>query len=598
MQHLFLVNIGPVQEFIASARRSRDLWFGSWLLSELAKAAAAAIAEREGLEALIFPAPAQGELLEPESDLNVPNQIQAVAQTGPTDLGRAVRAAIFERLHAIRDRAFAQVGGPFDRPAAAAQVDDLVEVYWAAVPLDGDYRAARERLQAVMAARKGTRLFHQPAWGAPVPKSSLDGARESVIPESAYPPPGAGSAERTAAGQRLYRQYGVSVGERLSGVDLLKRHGTSRSRAGFLSTSHVAALPLLDRLAQGDTERARAAWQEYLGVVKGLNVDLDRVPEDAGHPVLGNHDGAALFESRLAETLEGENLRQAQQALRRFLKAAADGDAPLPYYALLHADGDRMGAAISAQGTREGPRRLSQALDRFAGQVRGIVDGHRGALVYAGGDDVLALLPLHTALDCAGELAARFAESLREFEGADGHSPTLSAGLAVCHHLEPLSEALELVREAEKQAKRLPGKSALAVTLSKRSGADRTVVGHWDAIDKRLKEWADLYCQDAVPDGLAFELEELAERLEGDGKEEVDGRLREATLVEAERIIDRKQAAHGARAVDEATRRRLKGALHELAQDERKRPVRQLADELIVARAFADAMQLARVERR
>ena len=40
MPTTYLVNIaiGPVQEFIASARRSRDMWFGSWLLSELSKA--------------------------------------------------------------------------------------------------------------------------------------------------------------------------------------------------------------------------------------------------------------------------------------------------------------------------------------------------------------------------------------------------------------------------------------------------------------------------------------------------------------------------------------------------------------------------------
>jgi CRISPR-associated protein Cmr2 len=35
MSYLMIIGIGPVQEFIASARRSRDLWFGSWLLSEL-----------------------------------------------------------------------------------------------------------------------------------------------------------------------------------------------------------------------------------------------------------------------------------------------------------------------------------------------------------------------------------------------------------------------------------------------------------------------------------------------------------------------------------------------------------------------------------
>jgi CRISPR-associated endoribonuclease Cas6 len=43
--YLLSISIGPVQDFIASARRSRDLWFGSWLLSQLSKAAALAIAE-------------------------------------------------------------------------------------------------------------------------------------------------------------------------------------------------------------------------------------------------------------------------------------------------------------------------------------------------------------------------------------------------------------------------------------------------------------------------------------------------------------------------------------------------------------------------
>ena len=39
-KYLISIAIGPVQDFIASARRSRDLWFGSWLLSELSKTAA------------------------------------------------------------------------------------------------------------------------------------------------------------------------------------------------------------------------------------------------------------------------------------------------------------------------------------------------------------------------------------------------------------------------------------------------------------------------------------------------------------------------------------------------------------------------------
>ena len=37
MAHVLIVTLGPIQDFIAAARRTRDLWFGSWLLSELSK---------------------------------------------------------------------------------------------------------------------------------------------------------------------------------------------------------------------------------------------------------------------------------------------------------------------------------------------------------------------------------------------------------------------------------------------------------------------------------------------------------------------------------------------------------------------------------
>ena len=35
MKYLVEIAVGPVQAFIASARKLRDLWFGSTLLSEL-----------------------------------------------------------------------------------------------------------------------------------------------------------------------------------------------------------------------------------------------------------------------------------------------------------------------------------------------------------------------------------------------------------------------------------------------------------------------------------------------------------------------------------------------------------------------------------
>ncbi len=54
MSHLLAISVGPVQGFIAAARRTRDLWFGSYLLSEISRAVAKAIENQGGQ--LIFPA--------------------------------------------------------------------------------------------------------------------------------------------------------------------------------------------------------------------------------------------------------------------------------------------------------------------------------------------------------------------------------------------------------------------------------------------------------------------------------------------------------------------------------------------------------------
>ena len=77
MPTLLLFHVGPVQGFIVSARRSRDLWFGSWMLSELSKAAAHTIADRHDVASLIFPTAETLDDLEPESNLIVANKILA-----------------------------------------------------------------------------------------------------------------------------------------------------------------------------------------------------------------------------------------------------------------------------------------------------------------------------------------------------------------------------------------------------------------------------------------------------------------------------------------------------------------------------------------
>jgi CRISPR-associated protein Cmr2 len=50
-----LFTLGPVQEFIATARRTQDLWMGSYLLSYLTWQGMRITAERLGPDCLMFP---------------------------------------------------------------------------------------------------------------------------------------------------------------------------------------------------------------------------------------------------------------------------------------------------------------------------------------------------------------------------------------------------------------------------------------------------------------------------------------------------------------------------------------------------------------
>ncbi|PIV28718.1 MAG: type III-B CRISPR-associated protein Cas10/Cmr2 [Anaerolineae bacterium CG03_land_8_20_14_0_80_58_20] len=572
MKHLMIFAVGPVQDFIATARRSRDLWYGSWMLSELSKAAAAQFPP----EALIFPSPTGPQALKPGSDFNVPNKIVAILDHNPSSTGEEIRSAILKRLGELWEDAHGKIEGKIKEKLAKDQITDLPEFYWVSVSYDdaagGSYAKARATAEALLAARKTTRDFKQ-AIGDHSPKSSLDGARESVIEESEYPRPGA--AERVERAKKLYRNYHARQGERLSAVDLLKRLGGGQHVEKFKSTSHMAALPFLKKLGP---ERTKALMAD-------LRALFDK-PDWKDMNIGETDDGALLFESRLVEGIpsgpEQDALRKEfNQVLEKHLKT----DRPDPYYALLAADGDNMGVVIDAQADAAKHRALSQAMSRFAAEVQGIVERNNGVPIYSGGDDVLAYLPLHTVLNCAAELEQAFKKHLPEKDfsaqkNGETVSPTLSIGIVIAHHLEPLADVLELAREAEKEAKKVDPikKNGLAVTLRKRGGADRTVSGQWGILDARLETLIRVYSTKAISAGTAYELQELHRVLSKAGVP-ANGQAKEAV-----RIVKRKKKSGGEVKVKQKT---LDAFEQWIAKD--ILPLDELSKEMIIAGMFAGA---------
>jgi CRISPR-associated protein Cmr2 len=617
MRYLLAVSLGPVQDFIASARRCRDLWFGSWLLSELSKAVAAGIVDaledppEEALRALVFPYVAVRADLDPGSGISIANKIIARV-SGDANHVREVaqkgREAMEARLRTLREHIFQRVGATdprreahFHEERAIAQIDSLIDCAWVAVIEDegpDGYARARVEAERLLGARKHTQSFKQPSWAtAGVPKSSLDGVRESVLDEAIFDRPITGHQRDTSLTpeQRL-DGYGVGGSERLCGVGLLKRRGAVLDSAGgiraerFFSTSHVAALPFMigaDRLEE-QIPGLKTAWETLCNAVGGALPRFNMV-STAKTKLFGTIDGAILFPPSLDETLEECGLlatrEHAQRALNDVVRLTGLGE-PSPYYAILVADGDRMGTIIGHQKDVESHRALAQALSAFAQEAKRIVeDEHTGSLIYSGGDDVLALLPLHSALECASALSRRFAELLGSWRADDGSTPTLSVGLGISHAIEPMGAALTVARSAEAIAKELPGKDAIAIVVNKRSGNPIEVCGHWGSLIPRLRDLIGLYQADAIPDKAGYELSELS-HLTRDAEPEALASLREIQKSEALRILRRKRARRGKEDLAAKTLEKL--AAH-LGEDPAV-----LARELYVAKLLSQAQTLVR----
>ncbi|MFA6929698.1 MAG: type III-B CRISPR-associated protein Cas10/Cmr2, partial [Lentisphaeria bacterium] len=135
---------------------------------------------------------------------------------------------------------------------------------------------------------------------------------------------------------------------------------------------------------------------------------------------------------------------------------------------------------------------FSEALANFATWLaRPIVEAFGGQLIYAGGDDVLAMLPADQAIGCARALRAVFrgeepeamsSMSLNVDGGGfvtagagypllvPGSKADVSIGLAIGHFQAPLQMLVKEAQAAEHRAKQEYGRGAIAFSLYKRSG--------------------------------------------------------------------------------------------------------------------------------
>ncbi len=445
---LLKLQLGPVQDFIAQARSTRDLWAGSYLLSWLMAHAVQAL-DRPGVE-MIYPVwvgqPLR-EVLKTEAEwlkqtvANLPNVLLAkLTVEDPGKLAKAAEQAIREEWARIADCVWQFCAHnhlqPFgNRARYDRQIAQFPSVAWQISWEDPQgeelwgHRVGRN--SAELAAVRRTRPFE--GWGSERSaggennKDSLTGREEAVVGGKAW-------------GKTLPNEF----------------------KNFFKSDDWVGALTLVKRL-----------WHRaYLVEKRKFPKEAFKMPNTLG---VADHDPFAEVPSH---DMDGHPFPELEQG------ADEDGRDGTKYFAVLALDGDQMGAHLRSLAGAGGHTKFSGDLSAFAlTQVAQIVAEFDGRHIYAGGDDVLALLPADTALDCARKLRWQFQKAM-------GGTLDASVGLALGHYTTPLQDMVRAAQDAEKRAKRVPekggeGRQAFALTLFNRSGETVEWGGKWDggAID-------------------------------------------------------------------------------------------------------------------
>lgn len=408
----------------------------------------------------------------------------------------------------------------------------------------------------LLAGRKNCRDFKQPGFNdAGLPKSSLDGQRPTVLlgPKQGEP--------RETYRDNWPKRLRLSPGEQLDVIGVVKR--IAEGHQPYPSVARVAAETWLWGVrGKAAFEELRTACAAVAGLNKVAELNYAHFP----------YEGTVIFKDRHADLITelGEKVREPLQRVAEVLNRL--GGIPNPYLAVLVADGDSMGAKLSSITRADEHREFSGKLAGFASAAKAVVERHRGTLIYAGGDDVLAVLPLHTCLPCARELRTEF-QTRTEM--------TLSVGVAIGHFMENLEDLLAYGRKAEKAAKGVAGKDALAVHLHKRGGAPVEHRAKWDdSPDTRIRRFADLINAKLIPAKLPYELRVMARLYENWPTDRAEA----AISTDLVRLIAKKQS-RGPESVKTTLGNDIQGMNAERLQ--------VLADELLLAGHLADALRQA-----
>lgn len=502
-KHLLLFTIGPVQSFIAQARKTQDLYAGSKLLSSLIKTAMGELETRYCNVEFIFPKPQE------DKDISYPNRFIASIPEANEDNLKSLGNDLKEKvISTFKNKFYIDAAKEAritlgQKDDYCRQIDGFLDINWVILPYEEkDYKAKYKKIERTLGAVKNVRDFNQLEEQGK--KCSLCGERNVLF----FLPTKDDKGEYRRDYQKKAHiqsdainishlnkktiEHQFSTGEGLCAVCFTKRFyrhpeqsegSKDSSDKSFPSTAGIALMDTIEKVKKSNDELIKVYQNHYFEHQSEQKFEYQLFyKENLSEAYLKKFGYVLKKDKSLNDVLKHQaKIENAAKSLGLKLNK---------YYAIIALDGDKMGEWLSGKHINNPDKELynfhkslSNKLGAYAESTDNIIkkeDG-KGKLVYAGGDDVLAFVNLNHLTAVLKDLRIKFEEEVNsklENKQKDKNL-TVSCGVAIAHYKTPVNEVLKRARAAAKLAKSRfedSGKDAMAITFMTKSGNEKTTV--------------------------------------------------------------------------------------------------------------------------
>ncbi|QTL97487.1 type III-B CRISPR-associated protein Cas10/Cmr2 [Iocasia frigidifontis] len=453
MAKILLFTLGSVQDYILESRRVIDLVNSSKIISELMKT----IKDKSGCE-LLLP---NVEKNQNSFNSTLPNYL-IFSYDSPESRGREIEKYIHDEY--IKEYLMKRIGLEKYNLSKKLQeqikehISSIFDIYWVETEVNDEvwddeekykelYEDLYKNLEAVKYVKKFSGNKEQGR------KCSICGKRNAIFyrrKDEEKKRPFDIQKDSKEIKDNTFQNIIFKKGECLCGACYMKRvlgNDKNKNKEKDIEIKSTAAIAL-SNWKKINQEKYPEEYKEYRKMIE------DRYSQDSkyGEEQLLYKEKLLNVNRKILEDGVSEQLQTDKDRVEKLFAEVFKGKQE-EYYSIYRADIDDLGKWMSgeyksdnAMGLLEYQQQLSNKIDGFLKEVRKFFNENKDCLlVYAGGDDILALLPVRKSIELAEKVYDCFNKKVKNEEVFK--EITLSQGIFILHYKDTLSESLQVSKE-------------------------------------------------------------------------------------------------------------------------------------------------------